>query len=179
MPERPVIRLQTTVYRFHNPRWAFAPESGEGARRHGGRFNPRGIAALYTSLHPITALYEANQDLQAVQPSTICSYAVDCTDILDISTPERCQAAGIDYDILGIGWELIHADGDIPATWDLAQQLIKARVAGIVVPSFAINTTSECRNVVFWDWSREPPHQVQVNDDFGRLPHDQSSWKSS
>lgn len=166
----PELRLQATVYRFHHPRWAFAPESGEGARRHGGRFNPPGMPALYTSLHPITALYEANQDLQTVQPSTICAYQVDCENVLNLSTPEHCLAAGVDYASLGIGWELIASNGDTPATWQLANQLTKAGVAAVIVPSFAINTTDACRNVVFWRWSRKPPHQLRVIDDFGRLP---------
>ena len=43
------MRLRTTVYRAHNPRWSFAPLSGAGAARYGGRFNPTGMEALYTS----------------------------------------------------------------------------------------------------------------------------------
>ncbi len=42
------MRLRTTVYRAHNPRWSFAPLSGADAARYGGRFNPTGMEALYT-----------------------------------------------------------------------------------------------------------------------------------
>jgi RES domain-containing protein len=38
------LRLTGLVYRAHNPRWSFAPYSGEGAARYGGRFNPVGVA---------------------------------------------------------------------------------------------------------------------------------------
>ena len=38
------------VVRAAKPEWAYAPSSGEGAARHGGRFNPKGVEALYTSL---------------------------------------------------------------------------------------------------------------------------------
>ena len=41
------VRLQSTFYRGHDPRWAFLPPSGEGAATAGGRFNPKGVPALY------------------------------------------------------------------------------------------------------------------------------------
>lgn len=52
-------RFRGLVYRAHAPRWATAPLSGEGAARHGGRFNPIGMAALYTALGLETAWTEA------------------------------------------------------------------------------------------------------------------------
>ena len=33
------MRFRGTVYRAHNPQWSWTPLSGEGASRHGGRFN--------------------------------------------------------------------------------------------------------------------------------------------
>ena len=42
------VKLTGFVYRAHNPRWAFAPDSGQGAASAGGRFNPVGMPALYT-----------------------------------------------------------------------------------------------------------------------------------
>jgi RES domain-containing protein len=44
MPEAPgsAVRYAGTVYRAHNPEWAWSPLSGEDARRHGGRFNRLG-----------------------------------------------------------------------------------------------------------------------------------------
>jgi len=35
------------LYRAHTPRWSFAPLSGAGAAVQGGRFNRKGIEALY------------------------------------------------------------------------------------------------------------------------------------
>ena len=55
------IRFTDPVYRAHHPRWAFDPVSGEGARRHGGRFNRPGTPALYTALRMETAWLEAQQ----------------------------------------------------------------------------------------------------------------------
>ena len=54
------MRFQGLVYRAHNPEWSWTPLSGEGARRPGGRFNHRGVPALYTSISPLTAILEAS-----------------------------------------------------------------------------------------------------------------------
>ena len=33
------------------------------------------------------------------------------------------------------------------------------------------------RNVVFWRWDADRPHQVRVIDDFDRLPRTGASWE--
>ncbi|MCY4058561.1 MAG: RES domain-containing protein [Gammaproteobacteria bacterium] len=43
------MRVQGVVYRAHDPRWAWSPLSGEGARRFGGRFNKAGIPTLLSA----------------------------------------------------------------------------------------------------------------------------------
>ena len=64
------MRFQGLVYRAHNPEWSWTPLSGEGARRHGGRFNRRGVPALYTSLSPLTAIREA----QPLGPANLVAF---------------------------------------------------------------------------------------------------------
>lgn len=54
---------QRHVYRAHNPRWSFAPDSGAGAAKHGGRFNRPGVLALYTSSSYELAIAEAHHGL--------------------------------------------------------------------------------------------------------------------
>ena len=79
------MKFKGTVYRAHNPRWAFSPLSGEGAARTGGRFNRPGVLALYTSLTLETAVREAAQGFaRKLDPLTLCSYDVDCADIADL-----------------------------------------------------------------------------------------------
>lgn len=76
------MRLTGTVYRAHNPRWSFDPTSGSGAAQYGGRFNPLGMAALYTSRRMETAWREAQQGFPfKAQPLTVCAYEVDCDDV--------------------------------------------------------------------------------------------------
>ena len=62
------MRFRGLVYRAHNPQWSWTPLSGEGARRHGGRFNRRGVSALYTSLSLLTAIREAQWLGRPMQP---------------------------------------------------------------------------------------------------------------
>lgn len=172
------MRLVRSVYRAHHPKWAFAPDSGEGARLTGGRFNPPGMAALYTSLRPETAWLEAQQAFPfKAQPMTICAYAVDCEDVLDLTEPAGLRDQGITTADLACAWKDLATRGISPPTWLLADRLGKAGVAGIVVPSFASKATAQDVNAVFWDWEPEPPHQVRVIDDEHRLPKDTSSWR--
>jgi RES domain-containing protein len=172
------LRLTTTVYRAHHPGWAWAPDSGEGARIHGGRFNPPGMAALYTSLRLETAWLEAQQGFPfKAQPMTICAYRVDCADMLDLTDAAVQAAERIDAADLACAWEALADRGERVPGWELARRLRAAGRAGIVVPSFARGAGPRDVNAVFWDWSPEPPHQVLVVDDFGRLPRDGSSWR--
>lgn len=177
LPVQPFVGL---VYRAHHPRWAFHPESGEGASRHGGRFNRPGLSALYTSLRPETAWLEAQQAFPfKAQPMTLCAYEVDCTAILDLTASEVRDAAGITMDELACPWEDL-ADRKVePPTWALATRLIACGVNGIVVPSFANRAGRDDRNLIFWKWGREKPRLVKVIDDHDRLPRNDLSWQDN
>ncbi|MES1939218.1 RES domain-containing protein [Salinisphaera sp. T5B8] len=101
-----------TVYRAHNPRWSFAPDSGAGAAKHGGRFNRPGVPALYTSSRYELAIAEAHQGLAyKLQPLTIVSYAIVHESVLDLSTPAACDVANVAFEDLGCAWELIAYEG--------------------------------------------------------------------
>jgi RES domain-containing protein len=172
------VTLTGFVDRAHNPRWAFAPDSGHGAAANGGRFNPMGLPALYTSRRFETAWLEAQQAFPfKAQPMTLCAYEVDCAEILDLTEPPTLAAHGIDPADLACAWKDLSTRGIKPSTWLLAERLIAGGTAGIIVPSFAKGTGAADINVVFWDWAPDPPHQVRVIDDHGRLPKDASSWR--
>ena len=172
------MKLTGLVYRAHNPRWAWAPESGEGAALHGGRFNPKGVPALYTSLHLRTAWLEAQQGFPfKAQPTTMCAYEVDCADMLDLTDAGTLSAAGVAPSELACAWEDIADRGGTPPTWTLARRLIAAGRAGAVVPSFANKAAVADVNAVFWRWGPDPPHRVRVIDDHGRLPKHDASWR--
>jgi RES domain-containing protein len=166
------------VFRAHNPRWSWAPDSGAGAARAGGRFNAVGSQALYTSFRFQTAWLEAQQGFPfKPQPMTLCAYDVACEDVLDLTDPSVLAAHHIKPGDLACPWEDLSTRGLTPPSWTLAQDLATKGVAAIIVPSFAAGSTVNDINVVFWNWSPAPPHQVRVIDDHGRLPHTAASWQ--
>lgn len=172
------MRLIRPVYRAHHPRWSFDPHSGAGAARFGGRFNPVGVDALYTSLRLETAWLEAQQGFPfKAQPMTLCAYEVDCADVVDLTDPATLAELGIAADHLACPWEDMAARGVKPPSWLLAERLIEAGHAGALVRSFAPGTATEDVNAVFWRWSNEPPHKVRVVDHHERLPRDDTSWR--
>lgn len=172
------MRFTGLVYRAHNPKWAFAPDSGEGAAVTGGRFNPPGTPALYTSLRFETAWLEAQQAFPfKAQPMTLCAYEVDCDDILDLTDAATLTAHAVAATPLACPWKDLATRGIEPPSWQIARRLIASGIAGAIVPSFAAGAVSADRNIVFWRWAKDPPHQVRVIDDEHRLPRDVSSWR--
>jgi len=138
----------------------------------GARFNPKGVPALYLGLTIMTAVKEANQGFaHRIDPCVLCSYEVDCDDIVDLTTEE---ARG--EEDMACAWAMALGDAERPASWSIYDRLRSRHVAGIVVPSFAPSAQDEDRNLVLWDWGPDLPHKVTVFDPSGRLPKDQLSW---
>ncbi len=86
------MRYQGKLYRALNPIYAREPLSGRGAELYGGRFNPKGMPALYTSLTIMTALKEANQ-VGNLQPTTLVSYDADIKHVFDCREEEGLASA--------------------------------------------------------------------------------------
>jgi RES domain-containing protein len=176
----PFSRFDGLVYRAHHPAWAYEPESGEGARIHGGRFNRIGMACFYAALSLETAWLEAQQGFAfKAQPLTLCSYRAELSGVLDLTDPDIREVAEVTLAQLGCAWERLAGDRQPVPTWELADRLIAAGCAGVIVPSFASRATADDRNLVLWSWSRVPPHRLEVVDDERRLPRDQSSWRDN
>jgi RES domain-containing protein len=172
------LRFRATCYRAHDPKWSFKPLSGDGAAVHGGRFNPRGMPALYLALSIGTAIKEANQGLAfKISPCVLCSYDVDCEDVADLRADAGRREHGIAPADLSCAWLSDALDGREPASWRMARSLMARGVAGILVPSFAPGATLGDQNLVLWNWGAGPPHQVAVYDPSGRLPRNQLSWE--
>ena len=164
------MRFQGLVYRAHNPEWSWTPLSGEGARRYGGRFNRRGVPALYTSLSPLAAIREAQPLGRPMQPLTLCAYEVDVEPVFDAEEGESRRALGVsDSDLTCPAWEAEMLAGKIPASQAVADRLIAEGFAGIRVRSFAAGTGADDLNLVLWRWGPERPNRVVLIDDEGRL----------
>ncbi|KAJ8136870.1 hypothetical protein OY671_009917, partial [Metschnikowia pulcherrima] len=105
----PWTRLRKRLCR--SSAWAFDPESGEGAKIHGGRFNRAGIACFYAASNLETAWLEAQQGFAfKAQPSTICSYRAELSDVLDSTNPDVREAADVTLTQLGCAWEQSSGD---------------------------------------------------------------------
>lgn len=173
------MRFQGTCYRAHDPKWAFSPLSGDGAKAKGGRFNAIGVAALYLSLSLDGMIKEMTHGFgRRMDPLTVCEYNVDVDNIVDLRTNADQAAAAVGLDELSCPWADDLASGREPASWKVAKRLIASNTAGILVPSFANGATADNCNLVLWKWGPTLPHRVDVHDPSGKLPKNQLSWSA-
>jgi RES domain-containing protein len=171
------LRFKGTCFRAHDPRWSFKPVSGDGAAIRGARFNPKGVPALYLALEIMMAVKEANQGFaHRIDPCVLCSYDVDCDDIVDLRTPAARDAAGIRFEDMSCGWMDFLAEGKRPPSWAVHDRLVAEAKVGILVPSFAPGADPSDQNLVLWKWDDALPHRVNVIDPERRLPRNQLSW---
>jgi len=172
------VRFIGTCYRAHDPRWAFKPMSGDGAAIRGARFNPKGVPALYLGLSIVTAIKETNQGFaHRIDPCVLCSYEIDCEDIVDLTTEQGRGEHAVGLDEIACAWAAALGDGHRPASWSVYDRLKARGAAGIRVPSFAPGAEATDLNLVLWNWGSDLPHKVTVFDPSGRLPKDQLSWR--
>lgn len=157
------------LFRALNPVYAREPLSGRGAELHGGRFNPRGVPALYSSLTVLTALREANQ-AGSLQPTTLVSYDAEVDGVFDTRDEATLAAEGIDAAALADDtWrDQMQAIGEA-RTQVFARDLIAKGYRAMLVRSFAPGATKDDLNLVLWQWSDSPPSRLTLIDDENRL----------
>lgn len=163
------ISYRDKLYRALNPIFAREPLSGRGAELYGGRFNPKGVPALYASLSIMTALREASQ-VGNLQPTTIVSYDADIETIFDSRDQLSLKAMGLDSDMLAYnGWrEQMRLKGEA-ATQIFARRLIAEGYSGLLVRSFAKGASPDDLNLVLWRWGETTPSRLTLIDDENRL----------
>lgn len=141
------IGYQGVVFRSTSP--AYANESdlltGEGSRITGGRWNPRGIAVVYASLGPETALAEtlAHNRYYGIpddhtMPRTFVAIDVKLTVVLDLragSIRQRLKVAAAR--MLDIDWRSQMQRGREPITQAIGRTASQAGWEGLLVPSAA------------------------------------------
>ena len=163
------LRYEGRLYRALNPAYAREPMSGRGAQLYGGRFNPKGVPALYLSLSAMTALKEANQ-VGVLQPTTLVSYEAEIEGLFDGRDDVALAAWGMDAAALAAAtWRDEMKQTGEAATQAFARRLITGGHNGLLVRSFAAGTTAADLNVVLWQWGDGPPARLILTDDEGRL----------
>ena len=157
------------LYRALNPIYAREPLSGEGARRYGGRFNPKGSPALYCSLTIMTAVREASQ-AGTLQPTTLVSYDAEIEGVFDTRDETALPSEGMDPAALAAAtWrDEMKANGEA-RTQTFARNLLANGYSALLVRSFAPGASKEDFNLVLWRWGSGPPARLTMIDDEGRL----------
>ncbi|WFU05867.1 RES domain-containing protein (plasmid) [Rhizobium sp. CB3171] len=163
------MRYEGKLYRALNPIYARQPLSGRGAELYGGRFNPKGMPALYTSLSVLTALREANQ-VGSLQPTTLVSYDAALEKVFNSRDEDALQAEGMDADaIADPTWrDQMKATGEA-RTQRFARRLAAAGYQGLLVRSFAPGATADDMNLVLWTWGASASARLTLIDDENRL----------
>jgi len=163
------LHYQGQLYRALNPIYAREPLSGRGAELYGGRFNRKGVPALYTSLSIMTALREANQ-IGNLQPTTLVAYEADIASVFDCRDEDALRAHRMDAAALAdTTWrDQMKAAGEAK-TQGFADQLLRAGYHGLLVRSFAAGATPDDLNLVLWRWGPEAPARLELIDDENRL----------
>lgn len=162
-------RYQGKLYRALNPIYAREPLSGRGAELYGGRFNPKGMPALYLSLSVMTALREANQ-AGNLQPTTLVSYDAEIDGVFDTRNEAALHAQGMD--LVGLAdssWRDQMKTAGEAATQTFARRLAASGHNGLLVRSFAPGATVDDVNLVLWRWSDAAPSRLILIDDEKRL----------
>jgi RES domain-containing protein len=163
------MRYEGKLYRAMNPIYARQPLSGRGAELYGGRFNPKRMPALYTSLSVMTALREANQ-VGNLQPTTLVSYDAFFERVFDSRDEDALKAEGMDAAAMSDPtWrDQMKASGEA-RTQSFARRLATAGYHGLLVRSFAAGATCEDLNLVLWEWTERVPARLILIDDENRL----------
>ncbi|MBM3555671.1 MAG: RES domain-containing protein [Alphaproteobacteria bacterium] len=128
-------RVNGVFWRMLSPRWHDQPLSGEGAARHGGRFNRPDVGALYFSARVETALAEYGQDLPN-RPGTVVAYSVRVAGIVDLGDPISLRALGATATEVTANWKpdaFLHRRD--PITWRIADRARARGATGLLYPS--------------------------------------------
>ncbi|AON56987.1 RES family NAD+ phosphorylase [Herbaspirillum seropedicae] len=168
--------LQTVAYRVHSPRWAYAPLSGQGAARFGGRLNRPGVEALYLSLEPATALAEYQQFDDLLPPGLVVTYMVKIDPVVDFrgGLDEAWNSAWAEF---YCDWRsVVFQEKREPPSWALGEQ---ARAAGAKGILFRSSVLKEGCNLVVFNRTLTDQDLISIHDPGGELPLNQLSWPRS
>lgn len=141
------IGFAETVYRSVSPKYATESDllTGIGSQRYGGRWNPRGLAVVYNSLTPETAMAETlahyryyGIPIEDAMPRTFVAVVLSLKSVLDFRQAAVRRRLQISLDrILTADWRKAVCAGHAPITQLLGQAAAEVGLEGLIVPSIA------------------------------------------
>lgn len=167
-----LVALACNAFRVHDPKWSFAPVSGAGAARFGGRANRPGVDALYLSLELETALMEYRQLDALIAPAMVVSYEIKVDPIADFRGGYTNQWDPIWLDF-GCDWRrMVFNERIEPPSWIASDLALAAGAKGILFDSVINGGT----NLVLYNDMLGATDLVRPYDPDRGLPRDQASW---
>jgi len=139
------VTFEGIVYRSSIPKYATEADllTGAGSRLNGGRWNPKGIAVVYVSLTPETAMSETlahhryyGIPIEDAMPRTFVAIEVKLKSILDLrvgTIRQRLQVS--EAQILTVDWRTEAKAGREPVTQRLGRAVHSGAWEGLIVPS--------------------------------------------
>lgn len=161
------------AYRVHDPKWAFAPASGAGAGRFGGRANRPGVNALYLSLELETALAEYRQLDALMAPGLMVSYRLSAAPLIDFRDGFDRSWDPLWQDFYCDWRKMYHNERIEPPSWVIGDQTIALGAKGILFRSAIHGGT----NIVLYTDFLAANDRIEVHDPMGSLPRNQDSWR--
>ncbi len=140
--------FDSVVYRSSTPQYATETDllTGEGSRKHGGRWNPVGTAVVYAALTPETAMAETLAHYryygippQNAMPRTFVAFHARLQHVLDFRQGHVRRRIQVSLDrILHVDWRKELEAGQVPITQRLGQAAYESGFEAILVPSAQI-----------------------------------------
>ena len=138
-------KLRRIVYRSTTPRFATQTDlvTGKGSWRHGGRFNPPGLAAVYASFTAETAMAETLATARyygfaahQVMPRTFVALSLDLRRTIDLSRGVIRRKLGVSMRrLLETDWRAENLNGEEAITQALGRLAAACRLEALLVPS--------------------------------------------
>jgi len=147
LPKLTSSPFDAVVYRSSSPKYATESDllTGEGSRRMGGRWNPIGIAVVYASLTPETAMAETlahnryyGIPIEDAMPRTFVAIDVKLAHVLDFRNGivrQRLQVS--ETKLLYVDWREEVRASRVPITQRLGKAAFASGLEGLIVPSAA------------------------------------------
>lgn len=167
-----IIPVKGYFYRTVSYRYSRKPLATRGAELTGGRYNfrPRqgkSFPCLYCAEKDFTAstekFYNLKTDNQPLPPHTVVCIEVSLCKILDLSTEEKCQIVGVNWQEINQSWEYYQDILSIAAYSQRVGEIVYQRniAEGIIFNSTKVDGT---KNLVIFVDKISAKSSVEVYD---------------